>query len=73
MTEPGWYLGFLCRECGGGLPVERKDRVAAETGARPIAIRAWEITCPACGVVDHYGGGGKPMTSMLIEKAETPH
>ena len=20
MTEPGWYYGFLCRECGAGLP-----------------------------------------------------
>ena len=67
MTEPGWYSGFLCSECGGGLPVERHDRVAADTGARPIAIGAWEIKCHACGFVHHYGVG-KPMTRMLIEK-----
>jgi len=60
----------LCTECGKGLPVERSDRTAAGAGARPIAIGAWEIKCPACGVVNNYGGGGKPMTRMLIEKTE---
>ena len=57
-------------ECGNGLPVERSDKAAADTGARPIAIGAWEIRCPACGLVDNYGGGGKPMTRMLFEKTE---
>jgi len=47
MTEPGWYFGFLCKECGTGLPVERRDNAAVDTGARPIAIGAWEIRCPA--------------------------
>ena len=70
MTASGWYLGFFCKECGTALPVERCDKGAADTGARPIAIGAWEIRCPACGLVDHYGGGGKPMTRMLIEKKE---
>jgi hypothetical protein len=42
----------LCTECGNGLPVERSDKAAADTGARPIAIGAWEIRCPACGLVD---------------------
>lgn len=70
MTEPGWHYGFLCHECGTGLPVERRDNAPADTGARPIAIGAWEIRCPACGLVDHYGGGGKPMTRMLIEKRD---
>jgi hypothetical protein len=70
MTEPGWYSGFLCRECGGSLPVERRDRVSADTGARPIAIGAWEIKCPACGFVDNYGVG-RSMTRMLIEKTDT--
>jgi len=60
----------LCNECGASLPVEHLDKAAANTGARPIAIGAWEIRCPACGLVDHYGGGGKPMTRMLIEKTE---
>lgn len=46
MTEPGWYYGFLCHECGIGLPVERRDNAAAGSGARPIAIGAWEIRCP---------------------------
>jgi len=23
-----------------------------------------------CGLVDNYGGGGKPMTRMLIEKRD---
>lgn len=69
MTEPGWYSGFLCRECGKGLPVERSDRMAADTGARPVATGAWEIRCPGCGFVYTYGGG-KPMTRMLIEKPE---
>jgi len=63
-----WYYGFLCNECGAALPVERCDKAPADTGARPIAIGAWEIRCPACGLVDYYGGGGKPMTRMLIEK-----
>ena len=70
MTDPRWYYGFLCNEYGAGLPVERCDKSAADTGARPIAIGAWEIRCPACGLVDYYGGGGKPMTRMLIEKKE---
>ena len=70
MTEPGWYDGFSCKECGKGLPVERRDKAASNTGARPIAIGAWEIRCPACGLVDIYGGGGKPMTRILIEKTE---
>jgi hypothetical protein len=70
MTEPGWYFGFLCKECGASLPVERSDKAAADTGARPIAIGAWEIRCPACGLVDNYGGGGKAMTRMLVEKTE---
>ena len=70
MTEPGWYDGFSCNECGAGLPVERSDKAAADTGARPIAIRAWKIRCPACGLVDNYGGGGKAMTRMLIEQTE---
>ena len=69
VTDPRRYYGFLCNECGAGLPVERCDKSAADTGARPIAIGAWEIRCPACGLVDHYGGG-KPMTRMLIEKKE---
>ena len=38
--------------------------------ARPIAIDVWEIRCRACGLVDHYGGGGKAMTGMLFEKKE---
>jgi hypothetical protein len=71
MTDPGRYYGFSCHECGGGLPVERIDRAASETGARPIAIGAWEIRCPACGLVDNYGGGGKPMIRILIEKTES--
>ena len=70
MIEPGWYYGFSCNECGNGLPVERSDKAASNTGARPIAIGAWEIRCPSCGLVDNYGGGGKPMTRMLIEKTE---
>lgn len=70
MTEPGWYYGFSCNECGHGLPVERSDKAASDTGARPIAIGAWEIRCPACGLVDNYGGGGKPMTRMLIVTRE---
>jgi len=68
VTDPGWYYGFLCNECGNSLPVERSDKAAADTGARSIAIGAWEIRCPACGLVDHYGGGGRPMTRMLIER-----
>ena len=70
MTGPGWYFGFLCNECGAGLPVERSDKARADTGARPIAIGAWEIRCRACGLVDNYGGGGKAMTRMLIERTE---
>ena len=70
MTEPGLYFGFLCKECGASLLVEGSDKAAADTGARPIAIGAWEIRCPVCGLVDHYGGGGKAMTRMLIEKTE---
>jgi hypothetical protein len=70
MTEPGWYYGFSCNDCGNDLPVERTDRAASDTAARPIAIGAWEIRCPACGLVDHYGGGGRRMTRILIEKTE---
>ena len=70
MTEAGSDYGFFCTECGTGPPVEGREKVAADTGARPIAIGAWEIRCPACGLVDNYGGGGKPMTRMLIEKTE---
>jgi hypothetical protein len=70
VTDPGWYNGFLCNDCGASLPVERCDKAGATTDARPIAIGAWEIRCPACGLVDHYGGGGKPMTRMLVEKKE---
>jgi hypothetical protein len=40
VTDPGWYYGFVCNECGASLPVERLDKAAADTGARPIAIGA---------------------------------
>jgi hypothetical protein len=68
VTDPGWYYGFVCNECGASLPVERCDKARAATEAQPIAIGAWEIRCAACGLVDHYGGGGKPMNRMLVEK-----
>jgi len=62
MTEPGWYFGFLCKQCGISLPSNAATKAAADTGARPIAIGAWEIRCPVYGLVANYGGGGKAMT-----------
>ena len=37
MIEAGSDYGFLCTECGTGPPVEGREKVAADTGARPIA------------------------------------
>ena len=71
MTEPGWFFGFLCNECGTGLPVERSDK--PQQTPEPDRLRLEHGKSDVRGLVDNYGGGGKVRTRMLIEKKENHH
>jgi len=69
MTEPGWYFGFLCKECGTGLPVERRDKAAVTPEPDRLRLEHGKSDVPPASRRQH-GGGGKAMTGMLIEKKE---